>query len=193
MLAGGLFLHERGVTVHVELSSALDRFGVRELRLGLRQLSFSLAQRRLKRPWIDLKEHLALLNEGAFLVGLGEQIAGHLRFDVRIDHSVQGADPFAVDRNILLLDPGDLNVGGVSRPRCRCGLRAGSRTQQSDSNQGNRYPYRELAFQDNVRLHFVSSPDAWRFDVELCSNGADDGGLTFVTNSCSTGVLLGSC
>ena len=51
-----------------------------------------------------MKEQLALLYESAFFVRLLEKIARYLRLDVGVDESVQSADPFAVNRDILLLD-----------------------------------------------------------------------------------------
>ena len=60
LLAGGLLFGQRGVPLYVKLGSALNRFGVGKLRLGLRQLSFGLVERRLKWPRIDLEEQLAL-------------------------------------------------------------------------------------------------------------------------------------
>ena len=75
-----------------------------ELPLCLRKLSFGLIHDRLKRALVDLKEQLTLLYESAFFVRLFEQIARYLRLDVGVDESVQSADPFAVNRDISLLD-----------------------------------------------------------------------------------------
>ena len=70
LLARGLFFGEGCVRLYVELSSALNRFGVGELRFGLRQLPLGLVESRLKRPRIDLEEELALLDESPFLIAL---------------------------------------------------------------------------------------------------------------------------
>jgi len=45
----------------------------------------------LKRAGINLKEELALLDEGAFLISLLQQIAGDLSSDVRVFQPVECA------------------------------------------------------------------------------------------------------
>ena len=92
LLRDRLLLGERSVAILIQLRLALIRFGagqlrlrlrpsrlgLGELRLGLRQLPLRLIDGRLERPGIDLKQQLALADEGAFGVVLREQIAGHL-------------------------------------------------------------------------------------------------------------------
>ena len=102
------------------LASALDELrlrlhqlglGLRELRLGLRELSLGLIDGGLKRPRIDLEQQLALSDERAFGVILRQQIAGDLGLDGGVDHSVERADPFALDRDVFLLDDRDFDIG----------------------------------------------------------------------------------
>ena len=96
------------------------------------ELPFGLIEHRLKRPRIDLKQQLSFLDERAFGVVLREQIAGHLRLDLGVDHPVERADPFAVDRNILLLHVYDLHLGWGWR------LRLSRRRGAAASNQQKR-------------------------------------------------------
>ena len=56
LLAGSLLFRQRRVSVHVELSSPLNRFGVSELRLGLGELSFGLIEHGLEGPRINFEE-----------------------------------------------------------------------------------------------------------------------------------------
>ena len=43
---------------------------------------------------------------------LFHQITGNLGFDFRIDQTIDGADPFAENRDVLLLDAGHQNLQG---------------------------------------------------------------------------------
>ena len=110
LLRDRLLLRERRVAIHIELSPALIglrhrhlRFRLSQLRarllqlaLRLRELALRLVQRRLKRARIDLKQQLALSDEGAFGVGLLDEVAGDLGLDVGVDESIESADPLPV-------------------------------------------------------------------------------------------------
>ncbi len=153
LLGDGLLLRERGVTIDIELRPALIRFrhGYLSLRLQLlsarllqlplclRQLSFRLIHDRLKRARIDLKEQLALLNEGTFFVRLLQKIARYLSLDIGVHQAVKSADPFAVNRDIPLLDFCNLHLrrrrGGrrvrlLGTTRCRCKQPGGQKQER---------------------------------------------------------------
>ena len=124
LLCDGLLLGQWNVAILVHLRLALVGFRARELRLclnqsgsglrqlclGLRQLSDCLIGRGLQRPRVDLKQQLSFADEGTFGVVLREQVSGHLRLDGSVDHAVQSADPFALDRQVLLCHCGYLDV-----------------------------------------------------------------------------------
>src|SRR5260370_39560694 len=119
-----MLVGERGIAVFIELRLALVCFGARQLRfrllilrLSLRQLAVRLGQlsprlvrRSLKWARIDLEKQLALLDERAFRIVLGEEVAGDLGADGGVHHAGQGSDPLAVNRDILLLDGNDFNL-----------------------------------------------------------------------------------
>src|ERR1700733_846650 len=86
--------------------------GVAELRFCLRELGFRLVQHGLEWTRVDLEEHLVLVNEGAFLIVLLDQVSADLRLDLRIDISVERRHPLAVDADILLDHPCDLHLRG---------------------------------------------------------------------------------
>jgi len=109
LLAGGLFLGQRGITVYVELCATLNCLCVGKHGFGLSQLSLGLVQRGLKRTGVNLKKQLALFDERAFQVALLHQVARDLSPNVGVDKSVERANPFPVDRNIVLPDLNDLN------------------------------------------------------------------------------------
>ena len=148
LLRDGLLLGERDVAVHIELGSVLIRLGRRELRfrlsqlrlrlrqlsVGLRELSLGLIERGLKRPRIDLKQQLPLLDERTFGVILLQQIAGHLGLDGGVYHAVERADPLAVDRNIFLPNLDHLNRRR-SRTASRCTFRTPRHNRQDRKNQ----------------------------------------------------------
>jgi len=56
-----LFLGQRNVALYIELSPALDGFGIGELRSGLRQLPLCLIQSRSKWSRIDFEQQLPFL------------------------------------------------------------------------------------------------------------------------------------
>src|ERR1035438_4926106 len=103
LLADRFVAGQRGVARHVQL-------GLSELGLGLAKLALGLRERRGERPRVDLKERIALPDGKALLVDLPDEIPAHLGADLRIDESVQGADPFADDRNVPLLDGDHLDI-----------------------------------------------------------------------------------
>jgi len=84
---------------------------VTKIRLG--ELSPPLVRRSVKRARIDLEKQLALFDERAFRIVLGEEVAGDLGADGGVHHAVQGSDPLAVDRDILLLDVTTSTSGAV--------------------------------------------------------------------------------
>src|SRR5437899_10394738 len=90
------------ITLHI-------RFGVRHLRLSLRQLSFGLIKHGLKWTRIDLKKELPLFDECAFVIILANQITAHLRLNLRIDVAFERSHPLALNRNILLNDRRDFD------------------------------------------------------------------------------------
>ncbi len=115
LLAGRLLLGQRLVALDVKFGPTLNRFGVGERGLRLSQLAFSLIERGLKRPRIDLEKELALLNRSPFLIALLQQVASNLRPDVSIDQTIKRANPLRINRNILLLNLHDLDIGSAWR------------------------------------------------------------------------------
>ena len=125
---GGL-RREIGLDVVVELTlrnRALARegpialqiaLGLAELRLRLGQLRPRLREHRLERPAIDLEEHLALAHHRAFVVVALEQIAGHLRANLRVDVAVERRNPFARQRDPFGCDRDDADLGWRRRRR----------------------------------------------------------------------------
>ncbi len=153
LLARGLYSGQRSVPLHVKLGSALNRFGGGKLGLGLGQLSLRLIERCLKWARIDLEEQLTLLDERAFLVTLPHDVAGDLRPDVGIRESVERADPFAKNRNILLLNLHDLNVRRRGRIRHRYMAWPYCSNNQSDDNQGKRHANPEFVFRRDAHFY----------------------------------------
>src|SRR3989449_3700822 len=90
------------ITLHV-------RFGVRHLRLSLRQLSFGLIKHGLKWTRIDLKKELPLFDECAFVIILANQVTAHLRLNLRIDVAFERSHPLPLNRHILLNDRRDFD------------------------------------------------------------------------------------
>ncbi len=96
---------------------ALDiEAGLAELCLGLRQLRVRLIERRLQRPRIDLKEHVALPYDGTFPVVLFDDVPGDSRLNLRVHVSVERGHPVAVDRGVALNDRGDFHSGRSRGP-----------------------------------------------------------------------------
>src|SRR6202007_802846 len=128
-----------------QLRLTLVRFGARQLRfrllklrLSLRQLavrlgelSSRLVRRGLKWTRIHLEKQLALLDEKAFRIVLREQVAGDLGADGGIHHAVQGSYPLAIDRDVFLLDRGDLHLGR-RRSACPCRTATAARELKGD-------------------------------------------------------------
>src|SRR5438094_6889599 len=90
------------ITLHV-------RFGVRHLRLSLRQLSFGLIKHGLKGTGIDLKEELTLFDECALVIILANQVTANVRLNLRIDVAFERSHPLPLNRHILLNDRRDLD------------------------------------------------------------------------------------
>jgi len=68
-----------------------------------------LVKPRLERPGVDLKQELALLDERTLLISLLQQVACDLCPDVGIGEAIERANPFSIDRNILLLNLNDFD------------------------------------------------------------------------------------
>ena len=68
-----------------------------------------LVKPRLERPWVDLKQELALLDERTLLISLLQQVACDLCPDVGSGEAIERANPFSIDRNILLLNLNDFD------------------------------------------------------------------------------------
>jgi len=83
---------------------------LRQLASRLRQPPLGLVQVCLKWPRVDLEEQLPLANEGTLGIFLVHKVAGNLGLDFRVDKTVYGADPLAVQGDVLLLDAGDQNL-----------------------------------------------------------------------------------
>src|SRR6267378_417577 len=109
-LGDSALLRQGSVAVHIEL-------GFAALGLSLSELSLGLVKYCLKGTRIDLEEHLALADKGAFLVALLDEISTHLRLDLCVDVPVQRRDPFAVYRDVLLHDADNLHLRGWRRRR----------------------------------------------------------------------------
>ena len=109
---------ERRIPLHVALGAPQFGLGLRELRLHLRE-------RRLERSRIDLEQHLALPDHGAFPIVAFDQIAGHLRPDLRVDVAVQRCDPLARDRDGFGLQRDDRHCWRRGRRRRRFGPATG--------------------------------------------------------------------
>ena len=113
LLAGGLLFCQWSVALDIEFRAALHRHGIGERGFRLGQLALGLVESCLKRPGVDLEEKLALLDERALLITLPLQVPCDLGPDVSIDQPVgRRADPFAKNRNILLLNRATSTSGG---------------------------------------------------------------------------------
>jgi len=146
LLARCLFFGQRAVTLYVELRSALHRYGIGKQRLGLCQLPFRLVQRGLKRPRVNLKQQLPLLDEGAFLVGLLHEVARDLRPHIGVRKPVERPDPLAINRNIPLLHLNDFNIRGSTALRAGNVLRPHRSYHHSNHHQANRPAYPKFVF-----------------------------------------------
>src|SRR5437868_13682581 len=122
------------ITLHV-------RFGVRHLRLSLRQLSFGLIKHGLKGTGIDLKEELTLFDECAFVIILANQVTAHLRLNLRIDVAFERSHPLPLNRHILLNDRRDFDHRWWRRGRSPAGSVAATEgmEQEDRTNSGCSY------------------------------------------------------
>src|SRR4029077_11293548 len=115
--------------------------------VGLGKLPICLIEYGLERPRIERKEQLSFSDERAFGVVLREQVAAHLRPDFGVDHPVQGSDPFAVDRHILLVDVDNLHDWRRCLrlwPRRGAGGRKKGEADQGDACSRNLRAYQHL-------------------------------------------------
>ena len=67
---------------------------VGHLRLGLRELSFRLIKHRLEGTRIDFEKNLSFSDQCSFLIVLANQIAAHLRLNLRVYVSLERSYPF---------------------------------------------------------------------------------------------------
>src|SRR5580700_111609 len=87
----------RDVTLHVN-------FSVGSTSLSLSELSICLIKYGLKRARIDFEKNLALSDEGPFVIVLANQVAAHLRRDLRVDVAFERPYPLTLSRYVLLDD-----------------------------------------------------------------------------------------
>src|SRR5205814_9371255 len=99
---------ERGQAVDIQLGFALLSFVLGQLRLGLVQGS-------LKRAAIDFKEQVSCFYLAAFDIILREKITGYLSPDLGIHETLDGANPFFVDRDIARRNSHNLDLRGRRR------------------------------------------------------------------------------
>ena len=150
-LGDGALFGERGVTLDVDLREAELRLCLAELALGLPDLTLGLLEDGLEGAGIDLEEDLALLDGGAFLVELANEVAGDLRLDLGVGVAVEGTDPVAGERDIFLLDGDDTDGhgshgGGVRATGRIAGLgAAGSGHKREEREGGERATGGDLA------------------------------------------------
>jgi hypothetical protein len=137
-LRNGPFLDQGGVAFHIDV-------GQIELRPCLGQLPFRLVERRLERSGVDFKQHITLVDVGAFLVVLADEIPAHLGLNLGVYVALQGRNPFGVD--------GHVHLDCLHHPH-RCGRTCGGKLRlrtaatrahqhhgrQRGQDQANAYP-----------------------------------------------------
>jgi hypothetical protein len=154
LLAGGLLFCQRRITVYVKLRATLHCYCIGERGLRLRQLALGLVERRLKRARIDFEEQLTLLDGRTLLITLLQNVAGNLCAHIGIHQSVERADPFAVNGDVLLLDFNHLNIRRDARRPQRAPPWAHRPNDQSSQDQTKHSAYHQRAFHRIV--HFFS-------------------------------------
>ena len=77
--------------------------------------TLGLIDRSLKAPGIDLEQQVTLLDKVPLQVIAPQQVAGHLRANVRVHQPFRRADPLAVHRDVSLDDFHDLHFRHDSR------------------------------------------------------------------------------
>ena len=139
-----MLLNERRVAIHIQLNPMLVCLSDRDLGLRLRELgarllqlasrlresAFCLIKVCLKGPGINLEEQLAFPHEGTFRVFLLYEVPRDLRFDFGVDEAINGADPFAVQRDVPLLDVSHQNLKRFGSGCDLCGMPACRRDQK---------------------------------------------------------------
>ena len=128
LLADRALLGQRRVAGDVEL-------GLHQIRLRLLQGAAPLVELRLELARVDLEQQLPALHHRPFLVGLGQQVALHLRTDDGVDVAAEGADPLLEDRHVLLHDLHHLHVHRRRRLGLLAGLAAAAERQQRDDGE----------------------------------------------------------
>ncbi len=110
-LRNGPGLGERRIAVHVdarqfELSLGLLQLALRlrDLSLGLLDLALRLIDGCLERARIDFKQHLTLLDNRAFAVGLPDHVAAYLGLNLSVNEAVECSDPLAGERHVCFLN-----------------------------------------------------------------------------------------
>ena len=114
LLPGGEFA-ELGVALQVEI-------GVGEIGFVLRLLGLGLVERSLERPRIDLDQRVAFLDELAFLEGDLVDLAVDAGAHQHGIEALHGAEAGQIDREIGLLDRGDLDGNRLCGRRFLGGL-----------------------------------------------------------------------
>ncbi len=67
---------------------------------ALLQLAFCLSQRGFGRPWVDFEKKGVFLNQRAFTVIALDQVTGYPCANLGVLRTVDGSDPFAINRNV---------------------------------------------------------------------------------------------
>ena len=120
---------------------------VGEQCVRLSQLALCLVESCLERTRIDLKQELALFDECTFLIALFQQVACDLCPDVSIHQAIERADPFMNDRNVLLLNLHDLDLGQSRGWRSQSVLvRMNGSNDQSQYEQEEGSPAQKITF-----------------------------------------------
>ena len=104
---------------------------------GLRELSLGLIESGLKRARVDFEKHVIFVDERAFAVVLLYEIAGDLGLDVGVNGAIEGGDPIAVDRDVLLLNRNNNDIERARR-RGRLGITGTTGQDQHGGQQKRR-------------------------------------------------------
>ena len=95
LLADRLGQGEWRVAFHVQL-------GLHELGFGFAEFALGFRESRLKRTRVDLEQQIAFPDEGAFVEGALDEVAGDSRLYRSVDEAVGRPHPFRMNRQISL-------------------------------------------------------------------------------------------
>ena len=127
---GNSFLrYQWGITVYVQ--SALCQQG-----FCLGKFSLGAVESRLERPWVNLEQHLTLMNYRTFLIVLADDIARNLGMYLSIHISIEGCHPLVVDRHVALDWLRHLHFGDDLR-NCSVAHLASTHSHAHDRKQNN--------------------------------------------------------